>query len=280
MFTGIIGRIRQFNCILRDAARHCHNPEQSSLVTPYQAILGDLNTLGHGIARLSPLYCRDGYRWRSIGMSVCMCRSITVLIAFNGQPQGMDESRFWLRYYLSFYNVHGARNTLLQSTAPATLLSASDEAWWTEEDVEKGRNPGFYDPFSQDVDEIATLINYKGAFRGKLDWCLLRCLRVVDKGTRNDDYAASDHRMLWVDVERAASADVAVMQRLMRNNVGPQTNQEQDAMKRLLPWPFYANGTPQRTFPMLPGRFIHFLVRQGRYVAVAVALAAITLYYN
>ncbi len=30
-------------------------------------ILGDLNTMGHGVARLSPHYCCDAMRWRSLG---------------------------------------------------------------------------------------------------------------------------------------------------------------------------------------------------------------------
>lgn len=33
------------------------------------AILGDLNTMAHGIARLSPNYCRDAMRWLSLGCS-------------------------------------------------------------------------------------------------------------------------------------------------------------------------------------------------------------------
>jgi hypothetical protein len=34
-----------------------------------QAILGDLNTMAHSVARLSPNYCCDGMRWRSLGSS-------------------------------------------------------------------------------------------------------------------------------------------------------------------------------------------------------------------
>ena len=33
------------------------------------AFLGDLNTMAHGIARLSPRFCRDCMRWRSLGQS-------------------------------------------------------------------------------------------------------------------------------------------------------------------------------------------------------------------
>ena len=33
----------------------------------HQAILGDLNTMAHGIARLSPNYCCDAMRFWSVG---------------------------------------------------------------------------------------------------------------------------------------------------------------------------------------------------------------------
>lgn len=32
----------------------------------HQAIMGDLNTMAHGVARLSPSYCCDQMRWRSL----------------------------------------------------------------------------------------------------------------------------------------------------------------------------------------------------------------------
>ena len=35
----------------------------------HQAILGDLNTMAHGIARLSPNFCNDRMRFLSIGQS-------------------------------------------------------------------------------------------------------------------------------------------------------------------------------------------------------------------
>ena len=33
----------------------------------HQMILGDLNTMGHGVARLSRHYCCDAMRWRTLG---------------------------------------------------------------------------------------------------------------------------------------------------------------------------------------------------------------------
>ena len=62
---------------------------------------------------------------------------------------------------------------------------------------------GFADPF--DVRRDVTLDNPKyrllgwPLMAGKLDWVLLRRLRVRHKEMRNLDYAASDHRLLLVD---------------------------------------------------------------------------------
>lgn len=62
---------------------------------------------------------------------------------------------------------------------------------------------GFADPF--DVRRDVTLDNPKyqllgwPLMAGKLDWVLLRRLRVVHKEMRNLEYAASDHRLLLVD---------------------------------------------------------------------------------
>lgn len=62
LYCGISGRIRQFTDVLEDARQHLSN-------RPYQLIFGDLNTMAHGIARLSPLYCCDHLRWMSLGYS-------------------------------------------------------------------------------------------------------------------------------------------------------------------------------------------------------------------
>jgi hypothetical protein len=38
---------------------------------------------------------------------------------------------------------------------------------------------------------------------GKLDWALLRGMHVVAKSMGNDDYSASDHKWLLVEVQLA-----------------------------------------------------------------------------
>lgn len=58
-FCGMLARMHQFSDILRHAKKHSH--------IPHQAILGDLNTLANGVARLSPNYCNDWMRFLTLG---------------------------------------------------------------------------------------------------------------------------------------------------------------------------------------------------------------------
>ena len=62
VFCGIFGRLRQFSQILSHSKAHLSGH-------PYQMILGDLNTMAHGLARFFSRYCCDAMRWRSLGWS-------------------------------------------------------------------------------------------------------------------------------------------------------------------------------------------------------------------
>ena len=42
--------------------------------------------------------------------------------------------------------------------------------------------------------------------KGKLDWMLLRDMAVLDKQLANHDFSASDHKLLFVDVEWGSSS--------------------------------------------------------------------------
>ena len=70
---------------------------------------------------------------------------------------------------------------------------------------------GFEDPF--DTLETITLDNKEYRFlglslmAGKLDWVLLRRLLVKAKAVGNDDYAASDHKWMMVDVVLEETAE-------------------------------------------------------------------------
>uniref|UniRef100_A0A383VN26 Endonuclease/exonuclease/phosphatase domain-containing protein n=1 Tax=Tetradesmus obliquus TaxID=3088 RepID=A0A383VN26_TETOB len=128
------------------------SPAASAAPTPCcQAILGDLNTMAHSVARLSPNYCCDGMRWRSLGSS---------------------EAAWWQRHVLAVMEPCSVNSYLLQAGLPQQVAEAAV-------------NPGFFDPF--DVNKDVTLDN--PAYRigpihcmaGKLDWCLLRGMRVLRK---------------------------------------------------------------------------------------------------
>lgn len=90
VFCGILSRVWQFSDILADArTHHKQQQQQQQQGQPpaasneastqqqqhqqqqpcHQVILGDLNTMGHSVARLSPSYCCDSMRWRSLGSS-------------------------------------------------------------------------------------------------------------------------------------------------------------------------------------------------------------------
>ncbi len=60
VFCGLLDRVIQFADIMADSHQHVN-------ACPYQAILGDLNTMAHSIARLSPKYCTDRMRFGSLG---------------------------------------------------------------------------------------------------------------------------------------------------------------------------------------------------------------------
>ncbi|KAG0164612.1 hypothetical protein DFQ28_010066 [Apophysomyces sp. BC1034] len=182
VFTGIIGRVSSFSEIFEDAAIHAND-------TPHQIIFGDLNTMGHSIARLSPKYACDRYRYLTLGET---------------------ESAWWDRTVFGFHRSDGPINTSLAKagfpTALWQLLSLLIK-WSILEKVSgfdlavlrMARNPGFYDPW--DPDDV-TLENpdYFGLFKAKLDWTLLRCLEVTKKWSGNKDYSASDHAYLMVEI--------------------------------------------------------------------------------
>mmetsp|Transcript_8371 Transcript_8371/g.25104 ORF Transcript_8371/g.25104 Transcript_8371/m.25104 type:complete len:379 (+) Transcript_8371:2625-3761(+) len=181
VFCGMLARIAQFADIIRDGR------EQLRKGIFHQAILGDLNTMAHGVARLSPHYCCDVMRWRSLGSS---------------------EAQWWDRYVLSASDnawqpvsdqVRGQEVT--QEGAGNARLKALGVREDVTQDV---LNPGFKDPFNVAADITLDNPAYKfwgiSLMSGKLDWVLLRRLQAVNTGIGNHDYAASDHKWLSADV--------------------------------------------------------------------------------
>lgn len=168
VFCGILGRVRQF----RDILRHSHQLIGAERVYE-QLIFGDLNTMGHGVARLHPRLCRDTLRWRTFGSS---------------------EAAWWLKHIFSVTTSSGPKNDQLARYAKTLGEGALADL----------RNPHFYDPIPP---LHTTLRSVRGFFQGRLDWTLVRGLRAVDHGLDNHDYRKSDHKLLWVRLEFVPSDD-------------------------------------------------------------------------
>jgi endonuclease/exonuclease/phosphatase family metal-dependent hydrolase len=189
VFCGLSDRLRQLCDVLADC-RLAGRP-------PKQAVLGDLNTMAHSVARLSPSYCCDSFRWRSWGST---------------------EARFWADNVFAVYEgSEAAAAALRRATAAATggrypppkpLLLAPGEqcnprlrAWGLSEDVCKlAINPGFVDPFCPDEDVTLDNPKYYGLMRGRLDWMLLRGLACKAHALGNRDFGFSDHAWMSADV--------------------------------------------------------------------------------
>lgn len=132
-------------------------------------ILGDLNTMSHGVARLVPYLCCDFLRFASIGFF---------------------EAEWWEKNILNVLQDGDKKNpnhNLIKSPYNNSVISTND--------CLRLKNNHFYDPFCFRHD--VTLVNVKGLFYGKLDWIFLRGFEVVDKGLDNMDYKYSDHKLLY-----------------------------------------------------------------------------------
>jgi hypothetical protein len=189
VFTGITGRLLQFTDVLQD----CSQPGRPDR----QVICGDLNTMAHSVARLSPTYCCDSFRWRSLGVT---------------------EARFWAHNLFAVTNSPEAAQVVAAayeedllagrrykpSPPLALALGASNArlaAYRLPESLcAQCVNPGFVDPWCPDGDVTLNNATYLGLMQGKLDWLLVRNLRVVDKSMGNHLYECSDHKWLCVDV--------------------------------------------------------------------------------
>lgn len=165
VFCGLVGRLRQFADVLDQVWKTCEKQ-------PYQLVFGDLNTMAHGIARFSRHYCRDSMRWKSIGYS---------------------EASWWIKNVLSVTQYGDANPRLLNFVSSSTSMMLS------ENDAQRLVNPYLFDPFDPLFD--MTLHSHRGWYQGKLDWTLLRGFEVLDAFMDNEDYSASDHKLLGVVVK-------------------------------------------------------------------------------
>jgi hypothetical protein len=144
-----------------------------------------MNTMAHGIVRLSPSYATDRMRWLSIGEAEASWWQRKVL-----DPK-MYRGRYtrWLTTPWIWSTIYG--------------LKQEDLLRLNNEDLHA------FDPFSKTDDVTLDNPAYGGLVRGKLDWVLLSGLRPRQRHLFNIDYSASDHRgmLLEVDVPVGRGAD-------------------------------------------------------------------------
>ncbi|GIL87753.1 hypothetical protein Vretimale_13082 [Volvox reticuliferus] len=135
------------------------------------ALMGDLNTLANGVARLSPHYCTDHLRWGSLGWFEAELLDKKVLGVKDPEP----------------INTWAVRQGLPEATCRDLV------------------NPGYEDPFNARTDITIDHPKYRwmghSFMTGKLDWVLLRGCRVLSHRMGNEDYSASDHKWLQVEVQ-------------------------------------------------------------------------------
>ena len=155
----------------------------------HYAILGDLNTMAHGIARLSPAYCCDRMRFLSFGS---------------------DEAVMWERYVLSMTDLafhpsnDHSKDQDQESGQDQGQVNWQLQRWGCPLNVATAAmNPGFTCPFPAATTVTLDNPTYKlwgiSFMRGKLDWTLLRRVAVTSTQVGNLDYRLSDHRWLLVE---------------------------------------------------------------------------------
>ena len=180
----MLARISQLSDIFADARKMIDRR------FGHAAILGDLNTMAHGVARLSPSYCCDRMRFRSLGS---------------------DEAVVWEREVLALkdqrydpQNDGGDRNITSGGGGSSPPVNEQLRRWGLDAaSAADAVNPGFACPFPAATTITLDNPTYRwfgvSFMRGKLDWALLRRVRAVRTGVGNDDFALSDHKWLLVE---------------------------------------------------------------------------------
>lgn len=216
VFCGMLARIEQFADVLQDSKI------QMKKGLYHQAILGDLNTMAHGIARLSPKFCKDKMRFWSIGQSEAAFWDQAVFQVMDPDTVPEQDSNWQQRAQAGMPSGESQPEQQLETSQhssqanaevghfPPGLLGVSvndqlQKLGLPPHVCQDITNPGFEDPF--DPVTTVTLDNpaYKyfgySLMKGKLDWLLLRKMKVLEKDIGNHDYSASDHKWLCANVE-------------------------------------------------------------------------------
>jgi hypothetical protein len=104
VFCGAADRAAQFGDLVADSLRErerevaaadgasSSSSEQQQQQRPWRhAILGDLNTMAHGVARLSPHYAQGPLRWRTLGLTEAEWWERHVLWRRRGTGEDAEE---------------------------------------------------------------------------------------------------------------------------------------------------------------------------------------------
>lgn len=210
VFCGIFGRLRQFSQILEHS--------RSNLSThPHQMILGDLNTMAHGLARFFPKYCCDAMRWRSVGWSEAEWwqrnlfevtedlageGGVNCYLAAHHHPKKPKENLETIQVEQEIE--HEMEETEIEDSSSIkedagnskSINNSSDTCIFTTSELKSLINPHFFCPFPASRSKTLEMHGYSG----KLDWMLLRGWKVLANGFDNEGYRRSDHKLLWTEV--------------------------------------------------------------------------------
>ena len=199
VFCGMLARIAQFSDIFEDSRR------MLDCKFYHQVIVGDLNTMAHGIARLSKNYCCDRMRFLSLGSDEAVMWERNVLKIHDSRYLPSNDADIVSK------NSRGneefkQEESLPPPSSPPPPVNSQLLRWGLDlKYAQDAVNPGFLCPF--EASKTVTLDNpaYRlwgySFMKGKLDWALLRRLRWVKKELGNLDYRLSDHRSMLVEVQ-------------------------------------------------------------------------------
>ncbi|KAL6055403.1 Endo/exonuclease/phosphatase domain-containing protein [Balamuthia mandrillaris] len=184
---GLSRRLQQFEQVLswlqEDAA---NKPQQREGEAKEGVIIGgDLNTLAHGLLRLSPFHCGDEHRWQSVGWTEAQWWHHHIFSSSSS-----PSSSFLSSSTLNFIHQLGLRDPFCKDVSKENDKRRTKKRWLF---LKKQHE-------NEDEEEVSMENFWISA---KMDWLLLsRSLNVLDKRVGRG-CNASDH--FWLSVDASVS---------------------------------------------------------------------------
>jgi hypothetical protein len=169
--------------------------------------------MANGVARLSKHYCCDALRWRTLGTSeaeywarhVFGCRAAGAVPAAPAAAAGGTAAGSGRDGDGASAAAAAAASQQPQQQQPPQINEHFAALGLPRDVCAALVNPGFDDPFDakKDItlDNPAYRLGPLHLMTGKLDWVLLMGLTPREWRMGNLDFAASDHRLLFVEAE-------------------------------------------------------------------------------